>query len=439
MGLLDFIFSKKKSESTSDKKSVETKVESHKGTPKVSNNSHPSNTSSTMPSIKSIANGCNFNIKFKNTTIRKVCYNGQESEVLKSVYSGEGTCTTIKCNNGSVTIDFQDANKMRNMGILSESIVLRPYENGHMTYQQHNNGDEFATREFNSYNSFVTYYQVTKQGGNVVAFIIMNPPAQPDCYYLAIMQQPIASSVSSDYLTQQQSTAHDSSSINDIVELAQLFNFAHNSGNSSAGHLSTVFYNKARSGRSLLRLNAEDCQSVGLAFTNIALCYSFGDQDVNSVASENAFYCLSKNLIETGNSFVAPAIFTIMQKGSMLMKDQLIASWCKMAEKQVGLPIGIMLGGNPFTDPNLSDFRKQAIDFKDKIAYYALLKFYDVEKEEYKIPTDMPYFIPTVSEVNSLLERVREDSSYGTEKYLKNCEDHFTSVYNQCKDSLMKF
>lgn len=154
----------------------------------------------------------------------------------------------------------------------------------------------------------------------------------------------------------------------------------------------------------------------------VVMCYNFGDRDINSVAAENAFYCLSSNLIEKGNSFVAPAIFTLMQKGSQLMRDKLIASWCEMAQKQVGMPIGMMFGGNPFTDPRLEDFRQQAINFKNDIAYHCLLKFYDLDKQEYKVPTDMPYFIPKKSEIDSLILRVKENSSFGKESYFNSCE-----------------
>ena len=147
--------------------------------------------SMSIPSIKSIADGCNFELKFQVTTIQKVCYNGQQSEVLKSVCSGIGDCTTLKCNDGIVTVNFQDAAKMRQMGILTETVVLKPFEEGSITYQRDGDGDEFATREFNAFHRFITYYQVTKQHGNIVALVIMNPPAEPNAYYLAIMQQPI--------------------------------------------------------------------------------------------------------------------------------------------------------------------------------------------------------------------------------------------------------
>lgn len=121
------------------------------------------------------------------------------------------------------------------------------------------------------------------------------------------------------------------------------------------------------------------------------------------------------------------------------MRDKLIASWCKMAQKQVGMPIGMMLCGNPFKDPRLEDFRQQAINFKNDIAYHCLLKFYDFDKQDYKVPTDIAFFIPKKSEIDSLILRVKENSSFGTESYFNSCEEHFTSLYNECKDTLMKY
>lgn len=228
-----------------------------------------------------------------------------------------------------------------------------------------------------------------------------------------------------------------------IINLASQFNLAHNIGNGAAGQLCAMLYQEVgprkQGGEALINLPCNECQSVGLAFTTMALCYDFGDEDINSVAAENAYYCLSKSLIEKNNSFVTPAIFTIMQEGGRLMKDKLISSWCDMTQKQLGMPIGLILGGNPFTDPNLNDFRQQAIHFKNLIAYYALVKFYDIDRMQYKIPTDMPYHIPKESEIKSFLVKVKEDSLFNEENIIANCKEHFISVYEQCKDTLLKY
>lgn len=132
-----------------------------------------------------------------------------------------------------------------------------------------------------------------------------------------------------------------SGSIN-IVELAGQLNFAHNTNNRVAGQLCSMLYNEVgprrQGGAALLNLSGADCQCVGLAFTATALCYDFGDEDINSVSAENAYYCLARSIIEKGNSFAAPAIFILLQKGTRLMKDKLISSFCSIAQKESGMP-----------------------------------------------------------------------------------------------------
>lgn len=231
----------------------------------------------------------------------------------------------------------------------------------------------------------------------------------------------------------------------DLSEIASQLNMSHNIGDkSTALQLCSVLYKEVSpyksGGKALINLSASKSQCVGLAFTTMALCYSFGDEDINSVAAENAFYCLSKNLIETNNKFAAPAIFTIMQKGSKLMSDKLIRSMMSLAQKQVGAPISIMLGGNPLTDPGLEEFRQQAImSVKDFTSYYVLLKFYDIANRQYLIPTDMPYYIPQESDIATLVERIRNIPSFESETFDEQCKQHFMSVYDECEKTLRQF
>ena len=193
---------------------------------------------------------------------------------------------------------------------------------------------------------------VSLKDGKVVKCILNMYDRNVDIEYLKVSLKP-------------QSAPRDSYStgFSDIVRLSLQLNMAHNTGNKSAGQLCSVLYNEVgpmkQGGRALINLSSDDCQCVGFAFTAMALYYDFSDEDVNSVAAENAYYCLARNIIEKGNSFAAPAIFMLMQEGSKLMKDKLVASWCEMAQRQVGIPIGIMLGGNPFTGPRLREFRQQ--------------------------------------------------------------------------------
>lgn len=229
-----------------------------------------------------------------------------------------------------------------------------------------------------------------------------------------------------------------------IVEISAQLNFAHNMQNSLlASRLCTELYDevgpKKQGGRSLINLANSDCQCVGLAFTSMALCYDFGDEDINSVAAENAFYCLTKNLVENDNTFVAPAIFTILQIRPQLLKDKLISSWCDLAQKQVGIPIGLMLGGNPFLDPRLNDFRQQAFNYKDDIMYYLLSKFFDIEKMEFTVPEDLCYFIPNKSIIIPFLDKMKDNPSYFKKSFMNNCKEHLISVFKQCEDTLMQY
>ncbi len=193
------------------------------------------------------------------------------------------------------------------------------------------------------------------------------------------------------------------------------------------------------SGRILLDLPASNCQSVGLAFTCMALYFDNGDKNINSVAAENAYYCLAKSYIEKNNTYSLPAIFTMLQKTPNLLTEKFISSWCSMAEKQVGIPIGRMLGGNPFKDPHLQDFRDQAIGFMNQVKYYILSIFYDIEHRKFIIPTDMPYFLPTEQEITSFLLSIRDGEKLDETNNLSLGKSHFDNVFKECEDTLSNF
>lgn len=164
-----------------------------------------------------------------------------------------------------------------------------------------------------------------------------------------------------------------------LENIASQCNIAFNFGNekvaiSSMNELFKTCY--GRNGHKLLQISTQATQPIGLAFTNISLFLDFNDENLNSVAAENATYCLGRNLIETSNSFVAPSIFTILLEHRNLLKDKLIAAHCEISQKRVGMPIGIMLGGNPFSSPQLKEFREQAVNEKGIAVMTYLLSFF---------------------------------------------------------------
>ncbi len=192
-------------------------------------------------------------------------------------------------------------------------------------------------------------------------------------------------------------------------------------------------------GECLINLLTRDLQPVGLAFTSMALYFSATDTDINSVAAENAYYLLARSYIETENQFILPALFSLMQNTN-LMKDKLIASWSEIAQKEIGMPIVFALGGNPFSDPKLADFREQAISFSKDIQMYLLSNFFDLETLTYKVSKDLresiSYHIPSYDVIMEFMNDINSDDIIQS---IKNGEKHFISVYNECRKTLINF
>lgn len=222
--------------------------------------------------------------------------------------------------------------------------------------------------------------------------------------------------------------------------LAGQANWSFNTGNQQAtlrfmNELFDACYGK--NGFRLLQISDDATQVVGLAFTNIARHLDFNDRDMNSVAAENALYCLARNLITNGNSFCAPAIFTLFFNHADLLKDKLIAAHCEIAQKDVGMPIGMMLGGNPFNAPHLNEFREQAVSKRIPIMNYILPFFYKEDSQKYSIPTDMPYHIPSQTEINRY---IKMKSEYGgsNDNILAEGKRYFYQIYLECQDTLLR-
>lgn len=229
----------------------------------------------------------------------------------------------------------------------------------------------------------------------------------------------------------------------DIVDLASAINLAYDTRDiSRTKALCSLLYNEVsprkRGGRALLGLSAEDCQCVGLAFTTMALRFDWGDEDINSVAAENAYYCLGRSLVETDNTFVAPAIFCILLIKPQYLRDKLIASFCSLLAKEGSLQ-QVLSYRNPYKDPSLNDFREQALSFKTVIMYYALTQFYDIDKNEYLIPLDLPYYIPTEEVILSFISRIKSIKTQNEEKFSKVSKVHFMSLLKACTQALERF
>lgn len=193
-------------------------------------------------------------------------------------------------------------------------------------------------------------------------------------------------------------------------------------------------------GETLLALDNSQLQCVGIAFATIAIYCDFGDSDINSVAAENAAYCLIRDYRETGNTFVLPTLFLLLQNKELL-KQKLIAVHCQLLEEQLDHQMSVVmaLGGDPFRSPQLQEFRDQAIDYGKDIQYFVLSKFYDLNNHRFTIPEDIPLFQPSTNDIENLLQYVKTLKFRSEEKELKVGEDWMNRLFDKCSETLSKF
>jgi hypothetical protein len=94
--------------------------------------------------------------------------------------------------NGTIDVLFSDIALLQSKGIIQSNKTLNP----NFDYRKDFEGDEFATAEIN--NSFavvnsgieyITLFQITKQNGELVSFMINNLPSVVDYYYLLILRE----------------------------------------------------------------------------------------------------------------------------------------------------------------------------------------------------------------------------------------------------------
>ena len=220
--------------------------------------------------------------------------------------------------------------------------------------------------------------------------------------------------------------------IEQIVNLASQCNFYFNAGQTNQCLESMVsLYKQIYGGYILTELPDKDLQCVGLAFAKMALYFDNGDSDINSVAAENAYYCLAKAHLLTSTNYVMPAIFNLLK--SELLTDKLFYARCKDVEKEIGMPIQMAMGGNP---RNMPDFMKQVNDIKKHISYYVLTNFYNEQTQKYKVPTDMFLMLPQKVEVQNLTNGL---SGADRNHIFESGKKYFKLLYAECENALKQF
>ena len=153
-------------------------------------------------------------------------------------------------------------------------------------------------------------------------------------------------------------------------------------------------YVQRETGKILINLPSETCGTVGRAFAIYALCYQAdnGDRDFNTVAAENAYYCLMRSYRESNQLTAVPTLFALLNGSEDLMLDRLISYRCDDVQSHIDIPLGFVLKGNPYRAPHLQGFRDEASSYRLVMMRYLLDLFYDLDTKSYKQATDMHNF-----------------------------------------------
>lgn len=189
MGFFDFLFGKKepdKSKSvTPTYKTIKKGSSCQEDRPVVRDNK-PENTAS----VRAISSGAIFDMEFKSLTVVKQYYNNRQEEMTLStpIYARISRIA----DNGTVSVIFSDLSTLKKKGIIQGNLNLNP----HFNYNKDSEGDEFASAEINnsfsamnSGNEYISLFQITKQKGKIISFLINNLPGDQDFYYLLILRQ----------------------------------------------------------------------------------------------------------------------------------------------------------------------------------------------------------------------------------------------------------
>lgn len=138
-------------------------------------------------SISAVAQGLTFNLKFSSIQVIKQSYNGPSEEI--KVSPNAFAHIVRKESNGVTAFDISNIAELREKGILQSNPSFTPS----FSYNSDDEGCEFASAEVgNSFaamtsgREFVSLFQITRQKGKLVAFIINNLPNEDNYYYLIV-------------------------------------------------------------------------------------------------------------------------------------------------------------------------------------------------------------------------------------------------------------
>jgi hypothetical protein len=140
-------------------------------------------------SIKEIIQGTPFEIKL-GVSVVKQPYNGEAVQVKT-----DNNATAIVrrvTQDGNIDITFSNLHELQIKGVIQANLNLAP----NFEYNKDSYGNEFASAEINnsfaavaSGKEYISLFQITRQKGEIVSFLVNNLPNVEDFYYLIMLRQ----------------------------------------------------------------------------------------------------------------------------------------------------------------------------------------------------------------------------------------------------------
>jgi len=169
-------------------------------------------------------------------------------------------------------------------------------------------------------------------------------------------------------------------------------------------------------------------QTIGMAFYYSAHFIDYNDLDLNSVAAENAFFCLAKSVTK-GNYFAAPKLYNLLNSKPELLLSKYTSALRLFERKGKGLS-NMYYNSLQFLDKN-----KMINQLVACTRFYIITKFYCVETNKFLISEDI--IDCPIKEVEAEIENMRENSFYNDARELG--EVFFEELYNEILKTISFF
>lgn len=160
--------------------------------------------------------------------------------------------------------------------------------------------------------------------------------------------------------------------------------------------------------------------------------FEYADEDINSVAAENAFYCLAKSIINN-NYFAAPELYNLLETSPALLLDKLVSVIISdIDEVSYGSWRYTYGPENPYKNPSA---RRDGAKLLPFLKFFVNSRFYNIQEDRTLMPSDIiEYSSPNVKAVISNCLR---DKTY--QNCLQTGEDIFNKTYRECESTLLRY